>query len=547
MDRRTILAFAFSFLILFLYPVYIKFITPPQDPVLEESLVSERDQTKFSHESAAEALRPVIPDQGTATSISNEDVEETRYIIENDDLIVHFTNKGAAIEAVLLKEYTTMNDDFVEPVPVYAVSDTGTDERIGAVRIAGKDNRFYNRYNSLNYNVLEVNTNSISFQSAGAGDFQVKKTYTLGEKRFSIEQNVVIQNVSDEALTLSIETASALSYFHDDKFDRAFVDGVIKSYDKYVTAKMKNIQKEGFSYNEYIDWVAIERKYFAVITQPAYEIDAVRIISQNTDKLISYIQSKQFDLAPGAVIDHNTLFYTGPKLDSALSSYKEGYEGILYRGFLAWLKKLTLVLLNFFYGFFHNYGYAIIALTILVKIALTPLTHKSFQSMRKMQELQPQMKALQEKHKDNPQQLNKEVMELYKKHKANPLGGCLPMLLQIPIFIALYRTLSQAVELRGAPFIFWITDLSAPDRMFASPFGLPFDINLLPILMIGSMLVQQKMTPTTVSKEQEMAMMIMPLVFGLLFYGLPSGLVLYWFVSNVLTIAHQGILRKKTA
>lgn len=546
MDRRTILAFAFSFLILFLYPVYIKVITPPQQPVPEEAQVIERTQTLFSQEASSESIKPTIREDETDVDKPVEDVEETRYIIENNDLIVHFTNKGAAIEAVLLKDYTILNNNFLEPVPVYAVDEAKTDERIGAVRIAGKDGRYYNKFNSLNYNVLDINQNSISFQSSDTEGFQVIKTYTFGEKRFSIEQNVFIENVSEQPITLSIETASALSYFPDDKFDRAFVDGVIKSYDKYVNAKMKNIQKDGFSYDEYIDWVAIERKYFAVITQPAYEIDAVRIISQNNDKLISYIQSKQFDIAPGAIIEHSTLFYTGPKLDSALSSYDAGYEGILYRGFLAWLKKLTLVLLNFFYGFFHNYGYSIIALTVLVKIVLTPLTHKSFQSMRKMQELQPHMKALQEKHKDNPQQLNKEVMELYKKHKANPLGGCLPMLLQIPIFIALYRTLSQAVELRGAPFIFWITDLSAPDRMFENPFGLPFDINLLPILMIASMVVQQKMTPTTVSKEQELTMMIMPLVFGLLFYNLPSGLVLYWFVSNILTIAHQGLLRKKT-
>jgi len=239
--------------------------------------------------------------------------------------------------------------------------------------------------------------------------------------------------------------------------------------------------------------------------------------------------------------------YAGPKLDSVLSSYDEGFQNILYRGFLWWLKKLVLILLGFFYKFFNNYGFAIIALTVLIKIVLTPLTHQSFQSMKKMQELQPQMKALQEKHKENPQQLNKEVMELYKKHKANPLGGCWPMFLQLPIFIALYRTLSQAVELRGAPFIFWIKDLSVPDKMFDHPMGLPFDINILPILMIVSMVVQQKMTPSAVSKEQERTMMLMPLVFGVMFYNLPSGLVLYWFVSNVLTIGHQYFMRKRPA
>jgi YidC/Oxa1 family membrane protein insertase len=544
MDRRTIIAFALSFLILFLYPLYIKSITPPQQPVSDEVQPVENVEKKRPEESAFFSDSPDSGSLKKSVQEETEEFEETRYIIENNDIIAHFTDKGAAIDAVFLKEYTTI-DGQADYLPVYAVSDAATDERIGSVRIAGKDSRFNNKFNTRKYTVLDITVHSISFQSPIIDGIQVIKKYAFGDKRFSIEQNLLVTNLSDEQKRVGFEVASALSFFPDDKFDRSFVDGVIQSYDKHITAKLKNIQKDGFSFAEYVDWVAIERKYFAVITQPAYDVEAVRIIDINNDKLVSYIQSKPFELAAGDTVEKKTSFYAGPKLDSALSSYNAGYESILYRGFLAWLKKLTLVLLNFFYGFLHNYGYAIIALTILVKIVLTPLTHKSFQSMRKMQELQPHMKALQEKHKDNPQQLNKEVMELYKKHKANPLGGCLPMVLQIPIFIALYRTLSQAVELRGAPFIFWIQDLSAPDKMFENPFGLPFDINLLPILMIASMVVQQKMTPTTVSKEQEMTMLLMPLVFGLLFYGLPSGLVLYWFVSNILTIAHQGLLRKK--
>jgi len=186
---------------------------------------------------------------------------------------------------------------------------------------------------------------------------------------------------------------------------------------------------------------------------------------------------------------------------------------------------------------------------VIIKVLFAPLTHKGFESMRRMQELQPQMKALQEKHKDNPQLLNKEIMAMYKKHKANPFGGCFPLLLQMPIFIALYHTLSRSIELRGAPFIFWIKDLSEADKMitFARDFPIIGDsINLLPLLMIFSMVWQQKLTPTaSASKEQERMMLFMPIIFGVIFYKLPSGLVLYWLVNNVLTIAQQLITKRK--
>lgn len=242
-----------------------------------------------------------------------------------------------------------------------------------------------------------------------------------------------------------------------------------------------------------------------------------------------------------------SLFYAGPTKYENLTAYEHDFEDLIGRGFFGALKKYTLITLLFFNSIVHNYGIAIILLTVLIKILFTPLTHKSFESMRKMQELQPQMKALQEKYKDRPQDLNREVMELYRKHKANPFGGCFPILLQMPIFIALYQTLSRSVELKGAPFIWWITDLSEPDRLFTLPFSLPVvgdAVNVLPILMIGSMVLQQKLTPTAASKDQERMMLIMPIVFGVIFYNLPSGLVLYWFVNNILTIAHQTIHRK---
>ncbi|MBI2468689.1 MAG: membrane protein insertase YidC, partial [Candidatus Rokubacteria bacterium] len=179
----------------------------------------------------------------------------------------------------------------------------------------------------------------------------------------------------------------------------------------------------------------------------------------------------------------------------------------------------------------RNYGVAIILLTVLVKIAFYPLTQKSMTSMKRMQALQPQVNALRAKHKADPQRFQREQMELFRKHKVNPMGGCLPMVVQVPIFYALYLTLQYSVELQGAPFLLWITDLSKKDPYY-----------VLPILMGVSMLVQQMMTPTVGDPRQARVMLIMPVIFTVMFLEFPTGLVLYWLVNNVLSIGQQYLI-----
>ena len=190
--------------------------------------------------------------------------------------------------------------------------------------------------------------------------------------------------------------------------------------------------------------------------------------------------------------------------------------------------------LKFFYKFLGNYGWAIILITIVVRIPFIPILNKSQQSMKKMQKIQPMMADIKEKHKKDPQKMQKEMMALYKKHKVNPVGGCLPMLLQIPVFIALYNVLNKAIELRGAPFALWITDLAAKDPYY-----------VLPIIMGVTMVIQQKMTPTTMEPSQAKIMMFMPIIFTFMFLSFPSGLVLYWLVNNVLGIVQQYFVNKK--
>jgi YidC/Oxa1 family membrane protein insertase len=243
--------------------------------------------------------------------------------------------------------------------------------------------------------------------------------------------------------------------------------------------------------------------------------------------------------------------YSGPKDLNALSSVGHHLSRAVNLGWFSFVAEPMLRVLKIFHRVTGNYGVDIILLTVLVKLITVPLTQKSFKSMRDLQKLQPQMKKLQEKYADDRNALNKEVMELYRRHNVNPLGGCLPMVVQMPIFIGLYNALLSAVELRHAPFMLWINDLSAPDRLPPVPrpplaliAGTEIRIPVLTLLMGLSMLVQQRMTPQAGDPTQQRMMMFMPLVFTVMFINFPSGLALYWLVNNVLTIAQQMLLQR---
>ncbi|HCW93854.1 MAG TPA: preprotein translocase YidC, partial [Flexistipes sinusarabici] len=228
--------------------------------------------------------------------------------------------------------------------------------------------------------------------------------------------------------------------------------------------------------------------------------------------------------------------FVGPKEYDLLSSYKFELEESIEFGIFSFLSIPMLQILNFTYDYVGNYGLAIIVLTFVIKIITYPLTQKSMTSMKKMQVLQPEMTKIREKFKGEPQKRNAAMMELYKKHGANPMGGCLPMVIQIPIFIALYKTLLVSIELKGSPFIFWITDLSQKDPYFITP-----------ILMGLSMFLQQRMTPTGGDPTQQKIFMFLPLVFTFIFLNFPAGLVIYWLTNNVLTIIQQYFINRKVS
>jgi YidC/Oxa1 family membrane protein insertase len=300
-----------------------------------------------------------------------------------------------------------------------------------------------------------------------------------------------------------------------------------------------------------IDFVALSIPYFIGSISPAqpYEESSTKpaIRGSVQDKtMLATLVTPLSKLENGQQKSWDFMVYYGPRDLSVLEPLGHGLAASVDFGWFDVIAKPMLMALNFFYGLIPNYGIAIIIVTILVKLLFWPLTRKSYKSMREMQKLQPHVKRLREKFKDDKQRMNQEIMQLYKTYKVNPAGGCLPMLVQIPVFIAFYKVLGNAIELRHAPFMLWINDLSAPDRLnigFHIPYtgGLP----VLTLLMGASMFIQQKMTPTAGDPTQAKIMLMMPIVFTFMFINFPAGLVLYWLVNNVLTIGQQYLINRK--
>lgn len=297
-----------------------------------------------------------------------------------------------------------------------------------------------------------------------------------------------------------------------------------------------------------VHWAGYADSYFLSAMLPR-EGDSVRLwVKKDGGEIFTEILVPAGSLSAG---DYPFLIYVGPKDLSPLSAVGHHLTRTVNLGWFGFVAEPMLRLLKMFHSVTGNYGIDIILLTMLVKLVTLPLTHKSYKSMQELQKLQPQMKKLQEKYADDRAALNKEVMELYRRHNVNPLGGCLPMVVQMPIFIGLYNALLSAVELRHAPFALWINDLSAPDRLPPIPkaplaviAATEIRIPVLTLLMGVSMLIQQRMTPQAGDPMQQRMMMIMPLVFTVMFINFPSGLALYWLVNNVLTIAQQMLLQR---
>jgi YidC/Oxa1 family membrane protein insertase len=276
-------------------------------------------------------------------------------------------------------------------------------------------------------------------------------------------------------------------------------------------------------------WIAMVQHYFASAWIPGDKF-ARDIYAGKIDNGLYRIgmQTPLGVVAQGAVVTEKAQLFVGPQEEKVLETIAPGFELLKDYGYLTILAKPIFWLLEKIHGYVGNWGWAIILLTILIKLVFFPLSAASYKSMARMKEVQPRLVAMKEQYKGEPQKLNQAMMEMYRKEKINPLGGCLPVLIQIPVFISLYWVLLSSVEMRGAPWVLWIHDLSVPDPYY-----------ILPVIMAASMFVQTKLNPTPPDPIQAKVMMYMPIVFSIMFFFFPAGLVLYWVVNNLLSIAQQ--------
>jgi len=292
-----------------------------------------------------------------------------------------------------------------------------------------------------------------------------------------------------------------------------------------------------------VDWGGVAATYFvaAVIPEDPVQASAQFVATEPGRAGVVQIFFDPVMLPPGKSAERIYRVYAGPKVPDLLEAVGAGLIRSIDLGY-SWLSPLVLAfgwLLHALHDVIPNYGLAIILLTIMVRVVTTPLTMKQMRSMERMRALQPKLQELKEKYPDDRQKQSEEMMQLYRREGVNPLGGCLPMLLQLPVFIGLFYALRSSIDLRQAPFVGWIDDLSSPDVLFDLP-GIGIPLRVLPLIMGATMVLQQKITPTQVDPAQaKMMMTVMPVMMTVLFYQFPSGLVLYWMVSNVLAIAHQ--------
>lgn len=375
-----------------------------------------------------------------------------------------------------------------------------------------------------------------------AGGVGIVREYLFSGDRYDFEVRAQVSNGSKNPLRLRPGMELSQDFKGELLADSyTFTGAVVETKGKIEQIDLKAIGK-GKVEKYPVSWAAADSKYFCLILLPekVWTLEKIALVGETGIRMS--VTDAQTTLGPGEVARVQARMFAGPKRYDLLRETGKDLEKLVDYGWFAVVAKPLVWLMKTSNRVTGNYGIDIILLTILIKILFYPLTQKSMASMKKMQDLQPIIVKLKEKYKDDAARLNQETMGLYKTYKINPLSGCLPMLLQIPVFIALYKGLLVTIELRHSPFFLWINDLSAPEQLWdIAVAGYTIPIRLLPLLMGVSMFLQQKMTPAAGDPNQQKIMMFMPLIFTFMFWGFPTGLVIYWLANNVLSIGQQLI------
>lgn len=546
MERRVLLAISLSFLVLFGYQT---FLAPPSPKPPEAGVqsaatgaVAPTGSTAIPTPAAAAAAAatPVVPTQTLVGETASRSV-----VVETTRVRATFSNRGARLEHWELKDYGAPNGKPLDLVPIAV----GT-APILPFSLRSDDAQVTEDLNSALYR-LDASSDHIdgttgpttlTFEMESSTGVRARKVFRLDPDSYVITFSASVER-QGQPLNTRVDWGPGLGDQIAQMPAGSFLSAnqthpaqAIFQRDGSVTRTPHSSLGAGASEGGQFGFAGIDDLYFvAVVVKPPVPTDVQYAPltlpdPANPAQVGRYVSwSVRFPSAP-----EEARFFFGPKQLDVLRSVDPELTRVIHFGIFAWLAAPLLGALKWVNGFIGNWGWAIVVLTILINLAMWPLRHRSVVSMRKMQDLQPQMKAIQERYAKykitdpERQKMNSEVMELYKAKGVNPASGCVPMLMTMPFLFAFYAMLQQAIELRGAPFFGWITDLSAHDPLYITP-----------VLMGVTQFWQMKLTPTTADPTQQKVMMIMPFMFTFMSFGFPSGLVIYWLVSTLWSIGQQ--------
>lgn len=545
---RAFLAIIISFVILVGYQYF--FVGPAQQPAVEKSspVVEQQSQPAETSPPAA-APAPVIaaavPSQPVPAQLPSRAAAEV--VVDTDLYTVTLSENGGVLTSFILKNYNETNSKDSQGEELIKTSPEQGYPLSFSWGSAFPKNTLYTLDRKDVTFDEQTGSAVVSMRAVNEAGLEIVRSYQFSRDSYPIKHAVTVKNTGGQALqgagglhqvNMPFGTLGKGSQW-------LFRGPAFHGEEGLQEFKLKEFKEGPKTVQGSFDWVAYEGTYFMTGIIPEEKSNSVTMNAQ--DELVTIDVVSALDtLAPGAEKTYTYDLFYGPKKLTLLKEIGSNLEKIINFGWFDVIAKPTLYLLNWLYSIFGNYGIAIILVTVILKALFWPITQKGLKSMKNMQKLQPKMVKIKEKYKDDAARMNQEVMNLYKTYKVNPLGGCLPMVLQIPVFFALYKVLLQSIELRHAPFMLWITDLSAPDRLYLG-FDVPYlgGLPVLTLLMGASMFLQQKMTPTTADPTQAKIMMFLPIIFTFMFLNFASGLVLYWFVNNLLSIFQQYMINRQ--
>ena len=527
MEKRLIIAIALSIAII----LGFQFLAPkPQQAQVQPQTQAQT----FSQQKTTSAASQSI-------GVKQKTAKEKETLVETNRYVLVFTNLGGSLKEIRLKEYI----DAQTQLPAALVSSLSPEHAV----LSLSSEALITNLKLREFTLKTKNQNRVIYTFDASGKFSITKEYTFSKFNDCIELRIIIENKSGSVIYKDYElTGSSALEPAGLTMGRNFLENVAMLNGKLT--KWSRVKDQKMLAKGIVSWVGQRERYFCMILKPHQELEGVTIARIGKKIFTTGVKTNQVPIYQNTSVTDQYTLYAGPNDEKRLSAV--GMQGVVSYGIFGPITKVLLVVLKSFNKVVHNWGLSIIMLTFLINLVLLPLTRKSFSSMRKMQEVQPHIEKLRKLHKDNPQKMNKELAEVYRQYKVNPFGGCLPLLLQMPIFIALYQGLMKSVELKGAHFL-WIKDLSSPDFV-TLPFTLPFignQIHILPILTAIAMLMQQKSSMQSMStgspeqkQQQKFMMVFFPLFFGFLFYNFPAGLVLYWLTNTVLMVIEHATMRK---